>query len=163
VRRYLLLGPVLALIVSACAGGEVRLGPPVDCDTKSKGRLLLIAQAVPGAGMIPCLGELPRDWEVSNVDTKSGEAMLELRNDVLNTSAELTLTTECTAPAPSSSDLTFVASGSSDDEGGTFLFEGGCLIVEMPADERLDDPGRVLEAIQFLTRDELRDRSGWEL
>ena len=59
------LALALLLILSGCSteGSEDwRSGPVPTCDTTSRGRLLLMAQSVPDATLIPCIHGFPPGW-----------------------------------------------------------------------------------------------------
>ena len=60
-RRAILLTLALTVAVSACTTKEREEwsnGPLPKCDTTSRGRLLLMAQSIPEATLIPCIGDL---------------------------------------------------------------------------------------------------------
>lgn len=150
---------VLALLTNACAGNQARFGPPVNCDAKPQGRLLLFAQAVPEAQQIPCLSALPPGWKLAAVDARTGEAEFTITNAGLDVDAEVRLSPSCAGDAAAATPGVTLSS----DAETLFAFEGGCVTVRFVGDSRAEDRDELLDSIQFISRDELRALSGWEL
>lgn len=154
---------------------EFRTGPPPACDItwtppapSSRGRLLLIAQSVPEASMIPCLGPLPAGWEFTDASIRTSRAHLIVATDTFDLDVGIELIPACdltsAEPIPSTipgADLYRL------DRGRTLLytFDGGCTRILFPTVElATSDAGRALfEEIHLMTRDELRRLSGWDL
>ena len=158
IRRVALV-LVLALLTVACAGDEARFGPPLDCDSTRQGRLLLLAQAVPDAQQIPCLAELPPRWELTAVETRTSEGVLTLTNAALDVTAEVRFLPSCPGVVPGA------APGVTPfrDPEPVFTFEGGCVSVDFVGDSREEEQNELLESIRFISREDLRSSSGWEL
>ena len=169
-KSRLLLVVGIVWLVSGCAGlrEEARVGPYPGCDTTDRGRLLLMAQSVPEASMIPCLGELPPGWEFVNALTHTSEATLVITTDAFDLDVEIVLTPACdvreAGQVPSGrEEVTLYRQR--DGRTLSYLFEGGCVRVLFPTGELAASPhaGAMVDEIQFLTREELRTLSGWEL
>lgn len=107
-----------------------------DCEQLSD-QLVLMAQAVPSATMLPCLESLPVGWDYEGLSARNGKAFFFLNSDRAGIrSVEVTLTKSC--------DTTLATHVPSDEPGtdryertttdifpsyvGTryYLFEGGC-------------------------------------
>jgi len=170
VRRLLLLAVAICGLLAGCAGlgGEIRVGPFPGCDTTSRGQLLLMAQAVPEASMIPCFGELPPGWEYTGASTQTSQAALSVVTDTFDLDVEVLLIGAC--------DITAAEQLSSDKAGAdlyrmgdgrklVYVFDGGCVQVIYPTIELAASPeGRALaDEIHLMTRSDLRRLSGWEL
>jgi hypothetical protein len=177
VIRRLAVVLVLAVLAPACAQlpTEFRTGPPPACDItwrppapSSRGRLLLIAQSVPDATMIPCLGPLPPGWAFKRATVRSDVTDLFVETDTFDLEVEITLVETCELDTadPVPTDEPAAALYTSDD-GRTFsyAFDGGCVEIEYPTSAlATSDEGRALFAeIHLMPRDELRRLSGWEL
>jgi len=167
-RLLLVLGIVWLLAGCADLREEAQSGPYPGCDTTSPGRLLLMAQSVPGASMIPCLGDLPPGWEFIAALTHTSEATLVVETDTFDIDVRIVLTPIC--------DVSEASQVPSDHEGTalyrqadgrtlSYLFEGGCVQVLFPTGELAASghAGELLDEIGFMTRDELRTLYGWEL
>lgn len=77
----------LALVLGGAAAGcslEDALPPP-DCEQGESG--LIVAQSVPGAELIPCLGPLPTGWEASSVTIDQGGTEILFDSDRAGTGA----------------------------------------------------------------------------
>ncbi len=156
----------MALVVSACGieVGDVRVGPPPICDTTSRGMLILMAQAVPTAELIPCLQALPEGWVLERAEIETGSAELSLDGghvgDVL-----VELVPECEPVGQEVADD--VPAGATGYEQltdrvkrRTVVYRGGCVVVESP--NRLA-AGEITREISFITRTRLRRLSGLDL
>lgn len=70
-RRRVPFVLVVALALVGLSCSVDRALPPPSCLSGDSG--LIVAQSVPGAELVPCLGELPAGWSVDAVDiTESG-------------------------------------------------------------------------------------------
>ncbi len=157
------------LTLSACDPGsaEWRVGPEPQCDTTSRGTLLLIAQSVPEASLIPCINGLPVAWEYTDVDVTSNGSTLHFETDTYDLEVAVTLESSCEVSAAEEIDSgrTDVTLFVEDDIRFAYVFEGGCIRFDYPnqmlaaADEGID----FRAGIGFLNRAELAARSGWEL
>lgn len=162
---------MLALTVSACSSqtdGEWRTGPEPSCDTTSRGRLLLIAQSVPDATLIPCVDELPPGWELSSAFSRSSESVLVFETDTFDLDVVVRLLPSCDVSSallidsPRASTRFFV---DADASVLSFVFTGGCIMFEYETRQLAESQeGRaLLDAVPFMTRDTLRELSGWTL
>jgi hypothetical protein len=79
-RRRLALVPVLALGAAATLVGCASFSGTVPgCSDPL--RLAIIAQSVPTASYLPCLGDLPQGWEASGFDPSRGGTRFLLNSD----------------------------------------------------------------------------------
>ena len=81
-RRYATAGLVILTLLTSCAieSESIRLGRLPLCDHTNTGRLILIAQSVPSARVIPCIEELPEGWKLEHADVGSGSSRLQFDN-----------------------------------------------------------------------------------
>lgn len=161
----------LTLAVTACATPahvELRNGPAPTCDSTSRGRLLLMAQSVPDATLIPCIGELPAGWEFSNAHSRSLESVMVFTTVTFDLDVEVALSPSCDvssarrADSPRPGTELFVG-----EDGKTlfFAFAGGCIRFDYETSQLAQSTeGRdLIEAVPFMPRDTLRRLSGWTL
>jgi len=164
VRRTFAVGLIMLTLLSGCAvdSESVRIGALPLCDHPNTGRLLLMAQSVPSASLIPCIEQLPEGWQLEHVDVESGQSRLQFDNPV-GDDVRLFLLPGC-SPAGSP-----MAAGNGVDTYVTtdgslrideHVFDGGCIRLEVPAS---GDAVRMADAIGWVTRDWLRQESDWEL
>ena len=154
---------LLALLATSCNTDQVRLGTPIDCDTERTGRLILFAQAVPSAQLIPCLDGLPAGWQIGSIDTRTGEARIELENDTHDIVVAGTFTAACSTggePLPTEDpSITAYLQPSLL----TFVFDGGCFAIELPGAVTAQEADALLAALAYISRDSLRATTGWTL
>jgi hypothetical protein len=98
---------VSVTILSACSGSIQIGGPPTGAPTcptptdpspeRLPGPLVLTAQSVPSAALVPCLrGTLPTGWTFQNLDAQRGKARISIDFHQDGThAATITLTQEC--------------------------------------------------------------------
>ena len=159
--RVALLGALVVWpLVSSCATG----GPKLTC--RSTKVLILAAQSVPSAGMVPCVQLLPPGWSYGPIDIPSGRTRFSLDSDRAGISAvRVTLVEQCD---------TGKATEIPTDEVGTrrfeqvdvvtpgfagtrfYTFPGGCVSYRF----RFQKEGRVLVneaslALTFVSRESL--------
>lgn len=170
-RRVALLVLAISVMVAACTPQEREEwsnGPAPRCETTSRGRLLLMAQSVPSATLIPCVGELPRGWEFRAAHSDSTKSVLDFENDTFDLDADVVL-----APACDVSEADEIESSrpgtrlfvSGSGETMSFTFDGGCIAFGFETSPLAESAeGRaLLEAVPFMTRDTLRELTGWTL
>lgn len=169
-KRAVLVALALT-VVSACTAQEReewRNGPTPRCDTTSRGRLLLMAQSVPDAALIPCIGELPPGWEFTRAHTRASTSVLAFSNDTIDLAADVVLTPACDVSEARPIDSPRTGSQlykSSDGKTLYFTFDGGCILFEYETRQLAEsEEGRsLIEGVPFITRDTLRGLSGWTL
>ncbi|HUK70608.1 MAG TPA: hypothetical protein VLW50_17930 [Streptosporangiaceae bacterium] len=101
IRRVGLATAMLAVVAAAIFAGGRAFFPAQDigarapeCGTSSS--MILSAQAVPSAALVPCIAALPSGWRVGGADISSGRASLWLDSDRAGASAvTITLTATC--------------------------------------------------------------------
>ena len=91
---------VLALLLGAglLVGCAISPGTTseVDCPVEDSDLLLLAAQAVPSATLLPCVGAFPAGWWYGGSDVRSGTARFWLESDRAGPHAvEVSLTASC--------------------------------------------------------------------
>lgn len=87
-----------ALAVAALASCSISTGTTseVDCPVEQSDLLLLAAQAVPSATLLPCIQAFPAGWWYGGSDVRSGEARFWLESDRAGFHAvEVSLTSSC--------------------------------------------------------------------
>jgi hypothetical protein len=67
---------VLALTLSACVTTQDMASPT--CDDAGRNTLVLMAQSVPDAELVPCISVLPAGWMVNQLQIKSGHTRIGL-------------------------------------------------------------------------------------
>ena len=163
-KRYIGTGLVMLTLLSACGidSQSVRVGHLPLCDHSNTGRLILMAQSVPSAHIIPCIEDLPDGWRLKHADVETGRSRLQFDN-----AAGADVVVYLLASCSPTGELIGSESGvdryvALDEEGRVEeqVFDGGCIRIEAPVGE---EPGRMADAIGSITRDALREGSGWEL
>ena len=99
-RVFLAAGLLVVTTVAVVVGGKAffpaeNIGAhPPDCGTGPS--MILAAQAVPSAAVLPCLAALPSGWQLGGVDIASGKASFWLDSDRAGErSATITLAAAC--------------------------------------------------------------------
>jgi hypothetical protein len=168
----------LVLFLGGCAGAPegvfVQARSPA-CEYRGQPGtpvLILMAQAVPSATLLPCVTLLPAGWRVGDVFIHKGQARFVLASDRVGPQAvTVVLQRFCRLPA-----VTRVPT----DEPGTrrfeqigevrpgvgftgtrfYLFEGGCTRYQFrfSGEERAEPVGQATLALSFITRDEVSKR-----
>jgi hypothetical protein len=102
IRRVALAAAMLAVITAAVfAGGGAFLPAARNLDVRAPTcgtghSMILSAQAVPSAAMLPCLAALPSGWSIGGADITSGKVRLRLDSDRAGPAAiTVTLTATC--------------------------------------------------------------------
>jgi hypothetical protein len=127
-----------------------------------------MAQSVPGATLIPCVGELPPGWEFRRARSRSNESTLAFENDTFDLDADVILSPSCDVTAANEIESSrpgtrLFVSGSGETM--SFTFDGGCITFGFETSPLAESAeGRaLLEAVPFMTRNTLRELSGWTL
>lgn len=165
-KRLSAVTTCLVVALAACSAdvGDVSVGPLPTCDTTSRGLMLLMAQAVPSAELIPCLEELPDGWELERARVQTGLGVLSLDNRGVG-DVTITLTESCDHPGnfvegvgPAGSEVFDLVVADTLTRHVVFL--GGCVVIESPV--RLAAAEMTTE-ISFVTRKQLITWSGLDL
>jgi len=167
----------LVLLLSGCANVSIGLYEDVRspaCEYRGKPgtpMIVLEAQAVPSATLLPCVEALPAGWRVSDVFIRRGRARFTLDSDRAGPRAvTVVLEHHCQVPR-----VTRVPS----DEPGTrryeeigpvrpgvgftgrrfYLFPGGCVTysLKFTGEERAEPLGVVTLALSFVPREAIRE------
>jgi len=158
---WLLVGVILLV---ACSPTGSRFGTPIDCDTTEPARLILFAQAVPSSEFVPCLRDLPAGWEIASIDVRSREAEIVFENDTHDVRAMAALTATCSTTGEGvRTGVPSITVFREPTERAAFTFPGGCLVVEFPETIPEAEIDALLAAVGYVSRDELRDLTGWKL
>ena len=124
----------------------------------------MFAQAVPAAEMIPCLGDLPPGWEIREIETRSDEAVIHVSDDATDVEAEVRFLGACDGHSADAAETGIaLLRDQGPDQDQVFVFAGGCVLVSFEEKVGQQVVDELLGAIRFLTRDDLRSLSGWEL
>lgn len=140
VRRTLASAAAFLLASGLLAGCTITTGPSseVDCPVQESELLLLAAQAVPSATLLPCVTTFPAGWSYGGSDVRSGNARFWLASDRAGYHAvEVSLTRSCrtigaldvTANTQEVGVQEFVRSYTLDPYAADryFVFPGGCV------------------------------------
>jgi hypothetical protein len=158
------------------AGGPECPAVPAHTPDRLNGPLLLTAQAVPTAALVPCLLPLPAGWTFRDMSARKGKSTVILdfahEND---RAATVTLTRSCDiggageipADWPGArryEHVDDVASGYRSEQ--FYVFAGGCVRYQfaLPTSSGADQVQAIARTLSFVDRDVLRrfvhDRSG---
>jgi hypothetical protein len=78
-RLRVLLAVVTLLTFGACTASVVQgAAPRCSEGTEVEDELILEAQSVPSADLVPCITEIPPNWEVTVFHVRDGETVIEL-------------------------------------------------------------------------------------
>jgi hypothetical protein len=179
------LAPLAAVLLAGCSSdppNSAITDPPLcsDGDDGAGNGVILMAQSVPSATWVPCIGTaLPLGWDFHHLEATNGSARFWLDSDRDGQQAvEVRLTASCdtagTTEIPSDREgmrrLERVGRMSPTYAGTRYyLFDGGCLTVVFRLDS--DSPGEALalasQAVGVVARSDLqrqvRDESGGRL
>ena len=127
-----------------------------------------MAQSVPDATLIPCIGDLPPGWGFSGASSRSTESILAFSTDTFDLDVDVTLLVSCDVSTATETDSPRPATRLFVGSGGrtlSFVFVGGCIqfLYETRQLAESDEGRDLLEAVPFMTRDMLRELSGWTL
>jgi hypothetical protein len=134
--RALLLA--LIVLVTGCTVSPADVGVNPSCPRGDDvvDSVVLMAQAVPTAQLVPCVETLPGGWHVPNLEIRRGQARIDLAGDDMGTVAvSVTLADSCDVEgaSPVASDREGTKRYDSPDDSselqGTrrYVFEGGCV------------------------------------
>ena len=173
-RRWPLLA-ILILLVGGCAGGSSGVfqgarSPTCEYNGQPGPMIILEAQAVPSATLLPCVKLLPAGWSVSDVFIHNGRARFTLDSDRVGAQAvTVVLERYCRIPSvhrvPSDEPETRryeeigpVRPGVGFTGTRFYLFQGGCVTYQFQfrSEERAEPIGEVTLAVSFVTRDAVR-------
>lgn len=155
-----------ALAVGGCAVDEVMPAP--HCTGSSS--VLIAAQSVPDAHLVPCLERLPDGWAVSAVSIDQNETIVRFDSDRAgDDAAVLRYGSSCdvTAATPSASDI---AQTERFDEirrldpgfraVRTYVFPGGCIswTFDFADDASATESVAIGNALSMITRRELNEQ-----
>ncbi|MGY1641069.1 hypothetical protein ACI782_08035 [Geodermatophilus sp. SYSU D00703] len=174
-RRVALPLAGTALLAAGCAapGGPV-LGAAPACsigdDARAANGVVLMAQAVPTASVVPCVEGLPLGWHFSGLEAQRGSARFWLDSDRDGVHAiEVALTPSCDTGA--ATEVRSDRDGMARFERVTqvtpqyhgrriYLFDGGCLTIAftLAGESRAEPLALATQGIGTLRRDELAEQ-----
>jgi hypothetical protein len=161
----------IGLLLSGCASGATDIGAEPLCQSSDDGAgngVLLMAQSVPTATWVPCIGAaLPLGWDFHTLDARNGRARFWLNSDrdgmqAIEVRLERACDTEGAAEIPSDrEDMRRMERIDRIDPtyaGERFyLFEGGCLTIVFAL--RGNSPGEALavasQVVDLIAREDL--------
>jgi hypothetical protein len=179
------LAPLAAVLLAGCSSdppNSAITDPPLcsDGDDGAGNGVILMAQSVPSATWVPCIGTaLPLGWDFHHLEADNGSARFWLDSDRdgqqavevrLTASCDTAGTTEIPSDRAGMRRLERVGRMSPTYAGTRYyLFDGGCLTVVFRLDS--DSPGEALalasQAVGVVSRADLqqqvRDESGGRL
>jgi hypothetical protein len=179
------LAPLAAVLLAGCSSdgpNSAITAPPLcsDGDDGAGSGVILMAQSVPSATWVPCIGTaLPLGWDFHHLEATNGSARFWLDSDRdgdkavevrLTASCDTAGTTEIPSDRAGMRRLERVGRMSPTYAGTRYyLFDGGCLTVVFRLDS--DSPGEALalasQAVGVVARSDLqrqvRDESGGRL
>jgi hypothetical protein len=149
--------------MAACsAGGQDDALP--ECDPPS-GALVLVAQAVPSASLVPCVEGLATGWTFRKLEARDGSALFALDSDRVGDRFLTVLLTESCDPAgpPDENRADGITRFQEEVPGGSdryratwwYVFEGGCVTYQFEAAGEGADliPRQVEKQVSFVWRD----------
>ena len=177
-RRSLLLA-LAALLVAGCVpvtsggqpGADLEASRQPVCELKGTARapqLVLMAQAVPTASQLPCVGRLAAGWSVTDFFVRNGRARFALDYDrmmgfhAVRVVLERTCTFGKVTRVPSDhlgtqryQEVTEVRPGQRFRGAIYYLFRGGCVTyrLQFTGDEQARPTADVVLALGFVSRD----------
>lgn len=144
----------VALLLTMTPACSTSTYPEPLCGEPGGHTVVLLAQSVPSATLVPCLRAVPAGWSFTVAEVRDGEARMSLTTATFTGSVDLTFTPSCetgeaveVVPAPGEEAATVLqAPDSLDPLRGTryVVFEGGCATAaysfptDMPASQALE-------------------------
>jgi hypothetical protein len=134
--------------------------------------LLLQAQSVPSASLVPCVRSLPTGWELANLAVNDGRSVITFKNDRGGDAAMVVRLSAACTPAVSTevpSDRTEVHRYQQIEQLAPVftatrfdVFAGGCVTTRLtaPAASRALVAGEAPLILGYVTRSELRQALG---
>jgi hypothetical protein len=161
-----------AVVLSGCQWDITEAGKSADCPATGRldnPTLVLMAQAVPTAALIPCVRSMPAGWHRGALSIRSGRAAFILGSDREGQHAvtvEMTATCDVRRASEVPSDQTGtrryerptrVTSGYGGDR--YYVYAGGCtrLRFDFNGRSRAQPLSELATAVAFVTRDAVRD------
>jgi FAD/FMN-containing dehydrogenase len=129
---------LVTLAVAALPACTTNAGVVPPCDDPGHPLVILLAQAVPSATIVPCVATLPAGWSFAGSAVEAGRAQMWLSSlEAGDRAVELTFTASCDpgdaveiVPAPDEAGARVLQAPTSLDpyRGARFVqFEGGCV------------------------------------
>jgi tRNA A-37 threonylcarbamoyl transferase component Bud32 len=157
---------------SAVFDNKLAVSTPLEIDSLDCGDLeplLLMAQSVPSASMVPCVRSLPTGWQVTEVTANNGRSMLVLDHDRAGERALVVRLTAACDPAgavqgPSPTEGVRHWQRTESSTGGQFSatwydqFPGGCVTtrLHLTSDPNGEFAAQAPQVLGFTTRASLR-------
>lgn len=173
-KPRLALAVAALLLLAGCSSRhleQARFGMSPICAGDSLSRTILVAQSVPTADFIPCYSDLPAGLELKNIDVDSAGSRLLFDIDRYDEPVWMRFTTTCRIdpmelePPDAAGVARFLGRSDRGRLAVGSTFPGGCLVFEFGEDSLIDtaEARALVDSVGLISRDELRDLSGWEL
>jgi hypothetical protein len=173
-RTKLALAAAALLVLAGCSSRhleQARFGLAPICTGDSLSRTILVAQSVPTAEFIPCYSGLPAGLELKAIDVDSAGSRFLFDIDRYDQPVWMRFTTMCgmetmeLEPPDAAGLARFAGRSENGRVAAGRTFPGGCLVFEFGEDSLIDtaEARALLEAVHLISRDDVRDLSGWEL
>jgi hypothetical protein len=160
---------VLAAGCSGAIGNPVRVLPCTPSEDRLDKRMVLMAQSVPTASAVPCMGAELDDWFLDDLDSWDGRTRIEFSRLIDEFALRIFLTRTCDRGRASETATDQpgtrrfdqrIRTGSSYRDRRFYLLPGACVTYEFQltgtgAEEAAED---ISSAIGFVSRDQLADQ-----
>ena len=163
------------VLLSGCTVQPDELGVSADCEVRdgdANPLLVLMAQAVPTAEMVPCIAAVPSAWRRGPVEVRDGRAEFAFIPSSVDSPGDAVLSIVLT-PRCDVSEATEVPSDQPDTrryellrdvaQGYTgerfYVYDGGCTTLEfqLPGQGRAQQVGEASLAVDVVPREQLRE------
>lgn len=162
-----------AVLLSGCVQATSWSDETVACaqgdDATPTNGVILLAQSVPSASMVPCVESMPVGWQFAGLDARNGSARFWLDSDrhglraievVLTESCDTAGATEIASDQPGLRRLERVLQITPQFTGRRYyLFDGGCitLVFTLTGSDSAEPLAVASQSLGVVTRDDLRD------
>ncbi len=165
--RLLPLGLAVAVVLSGCA---TRYKSNVVPDCRNTETLVLMAQSVSTAALVPCIRAMPAGWTFETIDIRDGHSFFALDSDragdravrvTLRPACDVSGATEIVTDGPGTRRYERVESVLREYRGvRAYQFPGGCVTYRFDFSRRgLALVNEVSLALGFVSRDEVARRA----
>ncbi len=161
---------VALLLGAALSGCAARYKPALAPGCHKTDTLVLMAQSVPSATLVPCIDALPAGWSFEDLDVRRGTSSFSLDSDRaghravevrLFPSCRLGRSTEIASDEPGTRRFERVESVVGEYRGTRYyVFDGGCVTYRFDFRRQgLAFVNEVSLAVGFISRDEIAERA----
>ncbi len=162
-----------AVLLSGCVQATSWTDETVACaqgdEATPTNGVILLAQSVPSASMVPCVESIPVGWQFAGMEARNGSARFWLDSDrhglraievVLTESCDTEGATEIASDRPELRRLERIIQISPQFTGRRYyLFDGGCITVEftLTGSDSSEPLAVASQSLGVVSRDDLRD------